>query len=370
MNRKIVIPAAVVFLLLASLAVYYCHGIRTRNAVESLIQQKKMINILVAGSNAFKDHKHNFFAILSINPENHRMGITFIPPSFKIHLDDDGERSARIEEVVVFNFNRIRYSLQKDLKLNIPFYIEIYSPDVERIVNLLEGVNIFILDQMKNSPYVNIGVNYFDGQKVLRYINTVDENSIYLKYDRVLDVILTLYENREQLERFNNMAFIKELLKPVNTNLQPQEVMRIADIILKDGDIMATILPGFFKEAYYVTDDITYKIYQKEFLAALILNRTEKEIDTSIKIKIMNGTDVPGLARKMRERLIREGLNVVEFGTSPFRKMGKSVIINKRASVAAVNRVSDLTGIENRFHVIDNTQLFNVLIILGEDAVK
>jgi anionic cell wall polymer biosynthesis LytR-Cps2A-Psr (LCP) family protein len=370
LNRKIVIPGAAVLLVIVSLAVYYCHGLRTRNAVERLVQQKKIINILVAGSNAFKEHKHNFFSILSINPENHRIGITFIPPSYKIHLDDEGERGARIEEVVVFNFNRIRYSLQKDLKLNIPFYIEIYSPDVERIVNLLEGVNIFILDQMKNSPNINFGVNYFDGQKVVRYINTVDENSIYLKYDRVLDVLLTLYENRERLDRFRSLEFIKEVLKSVNTNLQPQEVKAIADLAFKDGDVMATTLPGFFKEGFYVTDDITYKIYQKEFLASLILNRSEKEVDSSIKIKIMNGTDVPGLARKMRERLIREGLNVVEFGTSPFRKMGKSVIINKRASVAAVNRVSELTGIENRYHIMDNTQLFNVLIILGEDMVK
>jgi hypothetical protein len=159
-------------------------------------------------------------------------------------------------------------------------------------------------------------------------------------------------------------------MKSVKTNLLPQEAMRIGQILYKDGDVMATILPGFFKDGYYVMDDITFRIYEKEFLAQLIVDRSEKEIDASIKIKIVNGTDVPGLARKMREKLIREGLNVVEFGTSPYRKMVKSVIINKRGNIAAVNRVADVTGIQSIYHNIDNTQLHNILIIIGEDFTK
>jgi anionic cell wall polymer biosynthesis LytR-Cps2A-Psr (LCP) family protein len=366
----VLILGTIILLALVSAFIYYCHGQRTRNAVEELIQKKKIINILVAGSNKYNDHKHKFFAIVSINPENNRTGITFIPPTYKIRLDDDGDTNARIDEMVVFNFNRLRYSLQKDLKLNIPFYAELYAPDVIRIVDLLEGIDLFILDQMKDAPGMNFGVNFFDGQKVMRYINSVEENSIYLKYDRILDVLMTLYKERERLGRFNKLEFIREVTKSIKTNLLPQEVMRIGTILCKDGDVMATILPGFFKDGYYVMDDITYRIYEKEFLALLIIDRNEKDIDASIKIKIVNGTDVPGLARKMRERLIREGLSVVEFGTSPYRKMSKSIIINKRGNIAAVDRVAALTGIQNIYHVIDNTQLHNIMIIIGEDQTK
>ncbi len=374
MKRKVFIAGTVLLLALVSLLVYYCHGVRTRNAVEKLIQKKKIINILVAGSNRDNDHKHKFFAIVSINPENKRIGITFIPPSFKIRLDDDGDHFARIDEVVVFNFNRLRYSLQKDLKLNIPFYAELYAPDVERLVNLMEGIELFALDQHRDrdreAQGMAFGVNYLDGQKVMRYINTVDENSIYLKYDRILDVIMTLYKDRDRIERFNDIRFIGEMMKSVKTNLLPQEILGICELIFKDGDVMATVLPGFFKDNYYTMDDITFRIYEKEFLALLIVDQGQKDVDASIKIKILNGTDTPGLARKMRESLIREGLNVVEFGTSPYRKMNKSVIINRRGNVAAVNRLAELTGIQNIYHVIDNTQLHNIMIILGEDLAK
>jgi hypothetical protein len=366
----VLIIGTILVLALVTLIIRQCYGMKTRNAVEKLIQKKKIINILVAGSNKYNDHKHQFFAIVSINPENRRIGITFIPPAFKIRLDDDGDHCARIDQTVVFNFNRLRDSLQKDLKLNIPFYAEIYAPDVERVVNLLEGVDQFILDQPKDQSAIAFGVNYFDGRKVMKYINSVEENSIYLKYDRILDVVMTLYKDRERLERFNKIEFIHELLKSVKTNLLPQEALRIGELIFKDGDVMATVLPGFFKDGLYIMDDITFRIYEKEFLAQLIVDKSEKDIDASIKIKILNGTDVPGLARKMREGLIREGLNVVEFGTSPYRKMNKSIIINKRGNIAAVNRVSQVTGIQNVYHVIDNTQLYNILIILGEDPAK
>lgn len=370
MKRKVLIIGSILLLLSVSLLIYYCNEVRTRNAVEKLIQKKKIINILVAGSNKSNEHKHKFFAIVSINPENNRIGITFIPPSFRVRLDDEGERGARIDDVVVFNFNSLRHSLQKDLKLNIPFYVEVCAPDVERLVNLVEGIDLFILDQVKDAPAMNFGVNYFDGQKVMRYINTVEENSIYLKYDRILDVLMTLYKDRDRLERFNKIGFIREMMKSVRTNLLPQEVIGICDLIFKNGDVMATVLPGFFKDGFYTMDDITFRIYEKEFLALLIVDKSEKEIDGSIKVKILNGTDVPGLARKMRESLIREGLNVVEFGTSPYRKMNKSIIINKRGNVASVNRVAELTGIQNVYHITDNTQLHNILIILGEDLVK
>lgn len=361
--------ASVALVVLAVLFIYHCYGMKTRNAIDRMIQKKKIINILVAGSNTPRDHKHKFFAIVSINPDNRRIGITFIPPSFKIRLDDDGDNVARIDDVVVFNFNRIRYSLQKDLRLNIPFYMELYASDVERAVNLIEGIDLFVLDQM-NDAGAGFGVSYFDGRKIGRYVNIAEQNSIYLKYDRILDVLMTLYHDRERLERFNNIEFIKVMIKTMQTNMLPQEVHRIGDLIFKDGDVMATILPGFLSDGYYVMDDITFRIYEKEFLTQLIVDKSQKEVDSSIKIKIVNGTDVPGLARKMRESLIREGLNVVEFGTSPYRKMTKSVIINKRGNVAAVNRVAELTGIQNIYHVIDNTQLYNVLIIIGEDLAK
>ncbi|MBN2079179.1 MAG: LytR C-terminal domain-containing protein [Spirochaetes bacterium] len=370
MKRKIFIIIVMLVVAVTALVVYHFMSMRARNAVEELIQKKRIINILVAGSNRFNDHRHSFFSVVSINPENGRIGITFLPPSLRMNLDDDDEKGTRIDEMPFTDFGSIRESLQKVLKLNVPFYVELYSNEVERIVDLMEGVDIFVLEGPREDDTVGFGVNYFDGTKVMRYINSVEENSIFLKYDRVLDLIMTMYSDKDTYEGFVTGGLIDQIMKSLKTNLLSQEVLRIARIVMKDGDVMATVLPGFFRDGLYCIDDITYRIYEKEFLAGLIVDRSEKEIDSAIKIKILNGTDTPGLARKMRERLIREGMNVVEFGTSPYTKMTRSIIINRRGNVASARRVAELTDIKNVFHVIDNTQLHNILIIIGEDMTR
>lgn len=156
-------------------------------------------------------------------------------------------------------------------------------------------------------------------------------------------------------------------MKTVRTNLLPQEVFKIGEIIFMEGNVISTILPGSFKNNYYVINDISYKIYEKEFLTSLVVSKKAEPI---IKIKILNGTNVPRLARRMRNNLIRDGLNVVEFGTSPYTKMKESIIICRKGNYSAVNKVSELTGINRIYYIIDSTQLNNLLIIIGEDLVQ
>ena len=92
--------------------------------------------------------------------------------------------------------------------------------------------------------------------------------------------------------------------------------------------------------------------------------------EDSIKVKILNGTNVPGLARKLRSVLIRDGINVVEFATSPFPKMNKTVVINQKGSIKHAIRISEIIGASKIYNVVDSTQLHSVLIIIGKDYIK
>ncbi len=368
MKRKIIFLAAVTSAALLILLIFHLYNLKTRNAVDELIGQKRMINILVAGSNKDNNNRHSFFAIFSMNTENGKIGATFIPPSFRVRLDDSGKRVARIDEVPVHNFNRIRYSLKQDLKINIPFYAEFYGNNVRRLVDFIEGVDLFILDQVRESEQYTFGLNYMDGDKIMRYINDVEANSIYLKYDRIQDILLTLYYNRNSYKKYRNIDSITRMVRSVETNLLPQEILSLGKVIFRDeGEMIATMLPGGIRDGYYVTDDITYKIYEKEFLTSLI---ADQDAEKSLNIKVLNGTNVSGLARRMRNRLIREGLNVVEFGTSPYPEMKKSMIISRKGNYTSLKKVSELTGIRNINFIIDNTLLYNILIIIGEDQVQ
>ena len=340
---------------------------RSKNVVRELINNNKLINVLVAGSNRYNENRHKFFMIASINPENNNIGLTFIPPDFKIVFDEKKNIVYRLDEVDLDDFIKLRDSLKRNLKLYIPFYIELYSPDIIKIADLIEGTELFILNQIEGDIKIKYGLNYFDGEKTVKYINYVKENSIYIKFDRVQDILLTLYHNKEEKKNFINIKLITEMFRRIKTNLLPQEILDIGEIIYKNGNIFTTILPGSQDNGFYIMDEIAYSIYENEFITPIIM---KKKSDQTVRIKILNGTFVPGLARKMRNNLVRDGLSVIEFGTSPFPKMKESIMISQKGNYSTVKKVSEIVGINRIYYIVDSSVLNNIMIIIGEDLVE
>lgn len=363
---KIVISITIVLAIIFGISFYKK---RNRNVIDEIISMKDMINILVAGSNSYKDNTFPFFALITINPVNNNIGITFIPPDYRIMMNDDGTKIKKISDLDLYYFDRIKYTLKKDIQMNVPFYIKLYPTDITRSVNLIEGVNVFSLDQAVFSSKNNFGVQYLDGDKIISYINSSDKNSIYMKYDRILDILLTLYHDRENRKKMYNYEFLIELFKNIKSNLMNQEIYSIAEIILNNkGNVDSTLLPGGFNNGFYTVDEISFRTYQQEFLTNLVVaNESEPN---NIKLKILNGTSIPGLARKLRNDLIRDGMNVVEFGTSNYPVIHDSIIICRKSDTKSVNRISEMTGISKIYYVTDTTQLNNILIIVGEDMAK
>ena len=361
---KIIITIFIIISLVFGFLVYKKHS---RNVIDEIISMNDMINILIAGRSAYNDNTFRFFSLITINPANKNIGITFIPPDYRILMNDNGTSIKKISEVDFYYFDRIRYTLKKDIQMNVPFYVILYSADVIRSVNLIEGVNIFLLDQAQNTPKKDFGLQYLDGEKVVQYINSVEQNSIYMKYDRILDILLTLYNGKDDAKKLFSNRFIAELFKNIRTNLMIQEIYSIAEIAFECVNIDSTLLPGDFNNGFYTVDELSYRSYQQEFLTNLVLS---PEFDPNVKIKILNGTTIPGLARKLRNDLIRDGMNVVEFGTSTYPIIYDSIIICRKSDMKSVKRISDMTGIGKVYFVTDTTQLSNILIIVGEDMAK
>lgn len=367
MIKKISILAAVLLIVLVTFFAVNQYRKSTRNIVDVIASKNDLVNVLIAGINSYKDDTFVFFAVLSVNPSNGNCGITLIPPDYGVSMNDDGSRVKKISQVDFYYYNRIRYSLKKDLGLDVPFYVKIYSPDVARTVDLAGGVNIFSIDQAPEVSNIKFGLNYLDGVKTMQYINSTRDNSIFIKYDRILDILLSLYYDKKQWYLYKNTDFLTEVFKSIKTNLMLQEIYSIASMLNEKGDFYASLMPGGYSSDYYVVDEISLKSYQQDFLMPIAVDEIT---GSDIKIKILNGTTIPGLARQLRNSLIRDGLNVVEFGTSPYPQMPDSVIICRKSDFYAADIVSEKTGITNIYFVNDNTQLNNLLIIIGEDLAR
>lgn len=362
--RSIVFISAAVIVCIA--AAWFIR-LKTRNAVDTLSANKNMINILVAGGNSFKGNRVPFYAVVSINPENGRIGMTILPPNLKVETDDDDY--IRLDKMDVRDFDKVSEFLNKSLRLKVRFFVIGYSPDLSKLIDMVEGVNLYVLDQVKGIEGLTPGINYFDGKRSLRYINQQDDDSIYRKYDRIQDILYTLYYNREEYKQYLDKDFISEAMRTVKTNIMPNEAFSLAKIIMKNGDLYSTILPGkMTAEGVYAVDEIASTTYEGEFKKLLVVDKDNSEMN--IKVKVLNATGVPGIARKVRTLLVREGVSVIEFGTYPGPVLEHSVIINQKGDISSVKKVSELTGITRIHHIIDSTQLHSVLFIAGKDLAE
>ncbi|MCX8123542.1 MAG: LCP family protein [Spirochaetes bacterium] len=365
MKDKIRLIVSITLLCIVVLGIFYVYRRLTRNAIDTLASNKELINILVAASNEYNERRHSFYAILHFNPEKKSIGVTFIPPNYLVTLNKRTGKARRLATLSFSDHNDIVDSLEYDLHITIPFYIELYASDVVKIIDLIEGVNLYVLDQVKADLGFTTGINYCDGHKALWYINKVEQNSIYLKYDRIMDVVLTLFTNKDLYKKYANKKYIGEMVSSINTNLLIQEMISLVDLVYDAKTVYTTVMPGKMdKENNYTVDDITRKLYEQKFLRPLVLDIKDSE---SIKVRILNGSDIPGLARKMRNVLTREGLTVVEFGTSPYEITDTTVIINQKGNLNAALKVSSILGIDVLYHVVDSSQLADVLVIVGKD---
>jgi anionic cell wall polymer biosynthesis LytR-Cps2A-Psr (LCP) family protein len=168
-------------ILIAAVSSMYVYRVLTRNAVQILYSEKKLINVLIAGTNSAKTNKFDFFAIATVNPANRHAAITYLPSSYRVELSDSGNEFDKLSNIDFSNYEIIRRSLLRNLKLNVPFYIAIDSNDVSRFTDLIGGIDLFVLNQYSDISIAGSGSYYFDGVKLLEYINNVQNNSIYIK---------------------------------------------------------------------------------------------------------------------------------------------------------------------------------------------
>ncbi len=266
MKKRIAAISAVAVIVILLSWGFYFYRISTRNAVEKFIAGDIMINVLIAGSNSYNDNRHKLYAVMSIQPGTRKIGLMFLPPNLRVSTDRRNREYRRIDEMDVTDFDTLSQSLFNETKLKIPFYIVLYAPDVERLIDLIGGLELYYLDQVKNIHGIKAGINYFDGAKIMQYINSAEENSIFIKYDRIEDILLALFTDKTKYKKLFTMEFVSETIKSIKTNLLPQEILSLGGLIYdKKADILCTILPGSFTEnGFYHVDNISYKLYEKE----------------------------------------------------------------------------------------------------------
>ncbi|MFH2053974.1 MAG: LytR C-terminal domain-containing protein [bacterium] len=92
--------------------------------------------------------------------------------------------------------------------------------------------------------------------------------------------------------------------------------------------------------------------------------------ERGIRVQVLNGTRVPGLARDVGLLLGRAGLAPVGFGNAPPQQYASTFVVNRRLEDGVARRLAELLGGVPVIREYDGRSLEDALIVLGADHAE
>ncbi len=93
-------------------------------------------------------------------------------------------------------------------------------------------------------------------------------------------------------------------------------------------------------------------------------------MNKKIKVEILNGTNVPDLARRLTYVMRRDSFDVLIYGTSKI-KLKKTVVVERRdSSMRYSSHVASWYGIKHKTIEIDPDHIIDVSVVIGSDYKK
>jgi hypothetical protein len=86
-----------------------------------------------------------------------------------------------------------------------------------------------------------------------------------------------------------------------------------------------------------------------------------------VKVEVLNGSGMAGLAREATHRLRGDGFDVVYFGNAPRFDHERSAVVDRTGDMGAAHRVAGSLGIDSVFSDPDPRLFLDVTVILGRD---
>lgn len=86
-----------------------------------------------------------------------------------------------------------------------------------------------------------------------------------------------------------------------------------------------------------------------------------------IRVEVLNGAGIAGLAREITEQLRADGFDVVYYGNAGSQRRDSTTVIDRRGNTEATRLVASALGIERVELQVDTTLYLETTIVLGPD---
>jgi polyisoprenyl-teichoic acid--peptidoglycan teichoic acid transferase len=197
--------------------------------------------------------------LVRFDPNGDKLSVLSIPRDTKVYLDGHGER--KINHANNYGGPALTASTVSDLLggVEVDRYIRVNVQGVEKLIDALGGVNVFVPKDMKYNDfsqhlYIDLkkGQQHLDGEKTVQFLR--------YRYDDLGDI------SRVQRQQVLMRAVVEQALKPgtivkipkildvikshLDTNLTVKELMALSNFAshTQRSDVQMMMLPGDFND--------------------------------------------------------------------------------------------------------------------------
>lgn len=242
------------------------------------------------------------------------------------------------------------------LGLDIPYYFKIDFGGFEQLVDELGGVVVEVDKDLYDEKYptsdkgyetldIKAGTYTMDGAMALKYARSRESTSDFDRARRQQKLIMAIRSKAMESDLLTQpakaLSIFEVLRNSLETNLQPLELKRAIELF-KDvdptklaskvfDDSATGLLYGTKVDEMYVLRPVgdDYKVisdYVAKLLAGEVDTADNEQATEPLKIEVLNGTNITGLAGKIASDLRKAGYEVILVGNNATRGFTKTIV--------------------------------------------
>ncbi len=267
------------------------------------------------------------------------------------------------------------------------YYITVNRSRAARLLDVLEGMTL-IVEENQEFPDSRFqyprGVRFYPGEQILEYalservlekdpdrfyLNTIEK--LYRTESTILNLYWRLNEFRETLEHRDLSAFAAGM---VDSDLSGEELASLFEFLNLENEVHLSVLevpmeiaknPQPRKQDLLVVNAKRGRVVFREFTENLRAGRLASDL---FPIDVLNGTEVGGLARRVKQFLQDRGLQVLDADNYPHKPLAKSFIVSRSGDTYVTTRLMQITALEPTRVVFGRTVLdVDASFIIGAD---
>lgn len=366
-------------------------------AWNSLLNQKlaRPVNILVMGIDRVLDAKStedmfkgrsDTMLLVRFDPADNTVRVLSIPRDSRVRIPDHG--FTKINDANVFGgpalATRVVSRTLGDVQIDR--YARVTTDAFKELVDLVGGVEVYVPEKMYHKDVtqkleidLEEGLQNLDGDRAEQFARYRNKQTGDIGRVQRQQILLKALQQKLFSPTIlpSLPGAVQILQKYIDTNLTVEEMLALAHFGLnvKREDVRMVLLPGRFNDLNEF-DGRSYWILNREQIRAIVRqNFTDTTTDgetpiAELRIAVQNATNTNGMARKMRNYLVKQGYTNAYIGDDSHEKLSETEIIVQKGDFPSAKTLKSQLGIgtveASSIGALDS----DITVRVGEDAIQ